>query len=107
MPDLVAMAEKLRARRAELEGEIAKIADELDDPVPKDWEDSASERQGDEVLEALGSHDAAEMRQIDAALARIEDGSYGYCVRCGSEISAERLAVVPATPVCRTCARQI
>ncbi len=42
------------------------------------WEDSASERQGDEVLEALGSYDVAEMRQIDAALARIEDGSYGY-----------------------------
>ena len=47
----------LLARRTELLGNIARIEDQLDDPMPKDWEDAASERQGDEVLTALGHSD--------------------------------------------------
>mgnify|MGYP001088980676 CR=1 FL=1 len=43
--------------------------------------------------------------ELRAALARIEDGTYGTCVRCGAVISAERLDVLPATPFCRHCAR--
>ena len=42
--------------------------------------------------------------KINAALQRIEDGSYGFCVTCGNEISQERLDVLPATPFCRNCA---
>ena len=94
----------LLARRAELVSTLDRIEDALDDEPPKDWEDRASERQGDEVLEALGASDLAEVRQIDAALQRIEDGTYGTCVRCGEAISAERLVVLPATPLCKTCA---
>lgn len=94
----------LLARRAELLGELADIEDKLDDEPPKDWEDRASERQGDEVLEALGASDLAELRQIDAALARVEAGTYGTCLNCGDPISAERLAVLPAAPLCKTCA---
>lgn len=96
--------EQLKRRRAELVGELKDIEDKLDDEPPKDWEDRASERQGDEVLESLGAHDASELRQIDAALARIEEGTYGDCAKCGSEISAERLDALPATPFCKTCA---
>ena len=95
----------LEKRRAELLGEIERIEDQLDDPAPKDWEDRASERQGDEVLGALGRHDREELRAIEAALGRIEDGTYGTCARCGAEISAERLAAVPWAALCRTCAR--
>ncbi len=94
----------LRARRAELLGDLAEIEDALDDEPPKDWEDRASERQGDEVLEAMGHHDLAELRRIDAALARVEAGTYGICVTCGGEISEARLAVLPATPFCKACA---
>ena len=94
----------LKARRAELVGELTEIEDALDDEPPKDWEDRAAERQGDEVLEALGTQDLAELRRIDAALARIADGTYGTCVKCGGEISAERLAVLPDTPFCKACA---
>ena len=36
------------------------------------------------------------LAQIDAALARLDDGEYGYCVTCGEQISAERLALDPA-----------
>ena len=94
----------LLARRADLLGDLTEIEDKLDDEPPKDWEDRASERQGDEVLEALGQHDLDELARIDAALKRMDDGTYGACVRCGTGISPERLAVLPATPLCKTCA---
>lgn len=41
-----------------------------------------------------------EMRLIEAALARLDEGEYGYCVTCGEAIEAERLALSPATPFC-------
>ena len=104
MTDWSAQEKTLRARRAELTGEIAGIEEALEEPVPKDWEDAAVERQGDDVLQALGTHDAAELRRIDAALARIADGSYGICKTCGEDISAERLETLPDTPFCRNCA---
>ncbi|SDY78130.1 transcriptional regulator, TraR/DksA family [Jannaschia faecimaris] len=94
----------LLARRKELTGDIARIEDQLDDPTPKDWDDAASERQGDEVLQSLGLHDRTEIRAIDAALKRIEDGSYGTCAKCGNPIAAERLEAVPTAALCRTCA---
>ena len=94
----------LLARRVELLGNLERIEDQLDDPVPKDWEDAASERQGDEVLSALGHSDQAEIRRIDAALARIEAGEYGECVQCGKQIAEKRLQLLPDTPFCANCA---
>lgn len=94
----------LRARRKELAGHLDHIEHDLDEAMPKDWEDRASERQGDEVLEALGTQELAEVRQIDAALARIADGSYGDCVKCGEPIAGARLELLPATPLCANCA---
>ncbi|MRX50512.1 TraR/DksA family transcriptional regulator [Paracoccus sp. S-4012] len=96
--------DRLLARRAELIGNLAVIADQLDDPMPRDWEDAASERQGDEVLSALGQAERAEVRRIDAALGRIEEGSYGTCVKCGDEIAPARLRALPDTPHCVNCA---
>lgn len=44
------------------------------------------------------------LRQIDAALGRLEQGDYGYCVKCGEEIAEARLEAAPATPFCQRCA---
>ena len=95
----------LLARRDELLGNLDRIEDHLDEPMPKDWEDAASERQEDEVLSALGHSDQAEIRRIDAALARIEAGEYGECVQCGKKIPEKRLELLPDTPFCANCAR--
>ncbi len=46
-----------------------------------------------------------EIKRIDAALARIDDGSYGDCLACGEEIAPERLASDPTAPLCIGCAR--
>lgn len=96
--------ETLMARRKELVADLAHIEHDLDETPPKDWEDRASERQGDEVLEALGAHDLTELRRIDAALARIEEGTYGECMKCGDDIARARLDAVPDTPFCKACA---
>ena len=45
-----------------------------------------------------------QLRRIDAALARIDDGVFGYCVACGEAIAGKRLANDPAAPNCVRCA---
>lgn len=39
---------------------------------------------------------------IEAALRRLDEGEYGFCVTCGDAIEADRLALDPATPFCIT-----
>ena len=41
---------------------------------------------------------------LDAALRRIEEGTYGRCISCGGDIAPERLAALPAAVRCVTCA---
>ncbi|SIO12171.1 transcriptional regulator, TraR/DksA family [Rhodovulum sp. ES.010] len=96
---------QLLKRLAELDHRLHDIDAELDAHQSKDWGELAVEREEDEVLEGMGASGLAEVKQIRAALARTEDGSYGFCVRCGEEIADERLDVLPATPFCRICAR--
>jgi len=47
---------------------------------------------------------ARELRRINAALARMDEGEYGYCLECGEEIAARRLELDPAAPLCIKCA---
>ena len=94
----------LNARKTYLEASLDQIEAALDTPPPKDFEDRATEREGDEVMESLGTAELAELKQINAALDRVRDGTFGVCVSCGDEISDERLAVLPHTPKCRHCA---
>ena len=42
--------------------------------------------------------------EIEAAEQRLDDGTYGTCTICGREIAAARLAALPATPPCVSCA---
>ncbi|MBX5495567.1 MAG: TraR/DksA family transcriptional regulator [Bryobacteraceae bacterium] len=46
------------------------------------------------------------LRNVRAALRRIEEGTYGICVHCEEEISAKRLNAVPWTPFCISCQEQ-
>jgi RNA polymerase-binding transcription factor DksA len=43
--------------------------------------------------------------EIDAALERMDAGTYGTCTRCGKPIPEERLAAVPYAVLCVTCKR--
>jgi RNA polymerase-binding transcription factor DksA len=42
--------------------------------------------------------------ELSAALERLDDGEYGRCERCGSEIGAARLEALPTTRFCISCA---
>ena len=107
MRDFSHYRKALLDRLAELDGRLHKIETELDAPHSKDWDDAAIEREGDEVLEALGHSGEAEVARIQAALARMRSGEYGICVRCGAEISNARLEALPATPFCKDCAQSV
>lgn len=91
-------------RLGELGARLDAIEEELDSHQTRDWEDLATEREADEVLEATGNAGLVEIAQIRAALGRIDDGSYGDCVRCGNKIAAGRLDALPWTPLCHRCA---
>lgn len=104
MIDLAQRKKALVARLRELDTRLHNIEDELDSHQANDWEDLATEREEDEVLERIGVDGIAEIERIRNALARIDDGTYGVCVTCGDEISAKRLDILPATPFCATCA---
>ena len=95
---------QLETRLAELQARIDGIENELDSHNSPDWEELATQREGDEVLKDLGTAGQLEMRQIAAALQRIDEGDYGVCTKCGAEISEERLDLLPQTPFCRSCA---
>ena len=45
-------------------------------------------------------------RRVDAALARIDAGEYGWCARCGEEIAPARLDYDPSAPLCTACAER-
>lgn len=96
--ELVARAEALKARARGIEAEL--VSHEA-----QDWEDLATEREFDEVLEGMGQEAAAELRAISAALSRIEAGTYGCCQVCGAQIAEARLNIVPFTPFCKDCAK--
>lgn len=97
---------QLETRLAELLTRLDHIEHDLDEPLPKDSEDAAIELEDDETLEALGEAGEAEVAKIRAALKRMDDGTYGVCVRCGETISEARLDVLPFTPLCKDCAAE-
>jgi len=61
--------------------------------------------QGQEMARAAERRRDIELRKIEAALSRLDNGDYGWCVRCGEEIAAERIRHDPAVPVCIDCAQ--
>ena len=55
-------------------------------------------------VDALTLASRRQLAAVDAALARVDDGSYGSCLGCGAAILPARLEARPATPWCLTCA---
>jgi RNA polymerase-binding transcription factor DksA len=64
---------------------------------PADVASEAFEREKD--FSILGQVEA-ELADVERALRRLDDGSYGTCQACGATIPDERLAAVPATAFC-------
>jgi RNA polymerase-binding transcription factor DksA len=70
-----------------------------------DWPDAAALDSAATILERLGVSERASIRRIDAALERIERGTYGACAECGESIDDLRLRALPEADRCGLCAR--
>jgi DnaK suppressor protein len=71
-------------------------------------EDSSAQLATERELEfAMGERETAELGALDAALARIEGGTYGDCTDCGVPIPAARLHATPEAPRCISCQEKV
>ena len=52
---------------------------------------------------AINEHGTAELQALDAALARLDAGTFGQCTDCGGPIAAARLQAMPEAPRCLSC----
>ena len=68
--------------------------------------DTATETVEREIGSTLEEHDERLLGAIDAALQRIEAGTYGKCVNCGAPIPEERLEAMPWATLCIECKRK-
>jgi len=74
------------------------ITNEIGDEV-----DHASEERDRELYQLLGDRERKKLEQIEHALERIEDETYGICEECDSKISKKRLMALPFTMLCVDC----
>jgi RNA polymerase-binding protein DksA len=84
------------------------LADETDEPLFQDNHpgDVATVTFEREMAETLEENSTQVIVAIDAALGRLDDGTYGLCERCGSPIAPERLDVRPWATLCIECKRK-
>jgi RNA polymerase-binding transcription factor DksA len=97
--------QKLLEMRAQWERRLAAIESDRrrGGGLDKDFEDQATQRENDEVLDGLDVTGHRELEGIKAALARIEAGTFGRCVVCDEAIPPERIAASPAAIRCTEC----
>ena len=99
-----ALRESLEQRLATLTRRAGKIEADLRKPQNPDWQERAVEIENDEVLEGLDASTSLEVQQIQQALGRLDDGSYGQCTNCGKPIGDARLDAMPHAATCIECA---
>ena len=94
---------QLLEKQRELTDELSRLKDNARDARTAEVEDpmdyvTSSETQATALVE--GSMTSDTLNAIAAALARIDDGTYGFCIDCDREIEPARLEAVPWTPYC-------
>src|SRR5262250_1469949 len=101
---------RLLDKQRQLTEEVGKSAlygkDQEDDSI-KDLGDQANTAYTREFFFELGNGDRRLLREVVAALAKIDDGSFGACERCGEAIADKRLDALPFARYCITCQRAI
>lgn len=96
---------RLEARLRDIVQRVDRIDSDLRQSHDRDSAEQAIELENDEVLEGLDELGRAEVHEIRAALRRIEDGSFGFCVECRQPIDDKRLEAAPTAATCIACAR--
>jgi RNA polymerase-binding protein DksA len=106
MPNPAAAKTVLETQLEELEGRQKRLASDLAQPLNRDSSEQAVEMEDDVSLEQQVVLVAREVASVKRALTRIENGTYGFCARCGGEISSKRLEARPEAALCIDCARK-
>jgi len=108
--ELIELASALEERRealaAEIRREVARARGETFSEVAGGVHDTGDEALADLVGDldnAEVTRDLAELRELEAARARIADGSYGVCADCGGDIPVARLRAQPGALRCVAC----
>jgi RNA polymerase-binding protein DksA len=86
-----------------IEDETGEVVGTLDSD---NYGDTATVTYDRELDYSLEENSESVLREIDAALQRIEDGTYGVCEGCGKQIEEERLEAIPWTRLCIDDARK-
>jgi RNA polymerase-binding protein DksA len=85
-----------------IEDEVEEVAGTADNHLAE----TATATLGREIDYGLEENSTQVLESIDAALKRIEDGTYGICTNCGKEIAPERLDAYPWASLCIDCKRE-
>ncbi|HEX9303178.1 MAG TPA: TraR/DksA family transcriptional regulator [Thermoanaerobaculia bacterium] len=96
----------LEEKKTELSAELAKARnaeEETTEESTQDIADKAVSSYTREFLYSLTDGERTVLLRIDEALNRIDDGTYGFCLNCGIQMSDKRLAAVPWAPHCVDC----
>ncbi len=101
--DLNRMKARLEAKRDELQANIAQLTEAHPTPVdpleagqaPQDFEDVAVDFLETQQEQSLLVNELALLTEVQRALKRIENGTYGKCVTCGQPIPEKRLEAIP------------
>jgi len=93
--------------RRKLAGELAHLRDFKAADKTGDSADVAFETGSDEMASQLAELDARDLSQIDRALARLKQGTYGVCEGCQCKIPITRLNALPYTTLCIKCKREM
>ncbi len=99
--------QRLLAEKAELEKRVNRIHEHARNPLEADSSEQAAQIGNVQVVSALETEAVEELAQLNAALQRLDDGSYGICGHCGVDISPQRLAALPAATLCVDCAAEL
>ena len=108
--DIPAVTKRLHERRAELQ-ELTTSSEDQRRPVELDQTRVGRLSRMDALQNQAMSIEterrrSIELSRIEAALERIADGDYGYCVICGADIALKRLELDPTATTCISCARE-
>lgn len=100
---------KLKDRRREILARLENFEEALaylEQSRPPEFSEEAQEEAVANSLKALDEREWKELKEINAALERISEGTYGICEECEEEISLPRLNAVPTARLCITCQRK-
>ena len=100
---LVQAREALLAQIAEQRGGVVSRADMAAEHYEHSDDDNIQINTARELEFAMNEHETAELLAIEAALQRIKEGVYGFCLDCGTTITHERLHAAPQTMRCLPC----